>query len=75
MGEDFERTYVFLVVDYLPAALMTTKEEHLREEARVRRGLVLFSDAWKTRGKIDWTVLANHPFNLRQQDLTDALPA
>ena len=29
----------------------------------------------QTRGKIDWTVLANHPFNLRQQDLTDALPA
>ena len=24
-SEDFERTYVFLVVDYLPAALMTTK--------------------------------------------------
>ena len=38
----------------------------------IHRGLILYSDKWKTRGSIDWTVVANHKFSLLQKDLTDA---
>jgi hypothetical protein len=37
---------------------------------RVGRGVVLYSDRWRLRGKIDWTVLVNHKFSLAQKDLT-----
>lgn len=65
-----QRTYVFLVVDYLPADLLTSKDLVARARARERRVLVLYSDKWRSRGEIDWSVVANHKFSLLQEDLS-----
>jgi len=67
------RTYVYIVVDYLPQDLLTVIDENIKGANRQRRQFLMVSDTWRTSGISGWTLQTHFPFSWDYQSLSNLL--